>query len=192
MFHQPSTDMFWEIFLGVAPPIVWEVLIAFAIGIPFCAILILCVRGMRMGLAFGSANSSFCGKSNSVRYRGKAVLSAWEQRAIKTLMDQLSPGLHLCPQVRLADIVNVQSGDRAAWRSAFNRIACKSVDFVVMHLETGTPIMVIELDDRSHSRSDRQERDALVNEVLRQASIPLVRFKPSGRLDIRPHLNATT
>lgn len=127
-----------------------------------------------------------------VTYHGKPVLSDWEKRAIRTLMDQLSPDLHLCPQVRLADIVNVQSIDRAAWRSAFNRIASKSVDFVVMDLRNGTSIMVIELDDRSHSRPERRDRDALVNDVLRQASIPLVRFKPSGRLDIRPHLPAVT
>lgn len=127
-----------------------------------------------------------------VTYKSKPVLSDWEKRAIQTLMDQLSPDLHLCPQVRLADIVNVQSVDRAAWRSAFNRIASKSVDFVVMDLRNGTPILVIELDDRSHSRPERRDRDALVNDVLRQASIPLVRFKPSGRLDIRPHLPAVT
>lgn len=127
-----------------------------------------------------------------VTYKSTPVLSDWEKRAIQTLMDQLSPDRHLCPQVRLADIVNVQSVDRAAWRSAFNRIASKSVDFVVMDLRNGIPIMVIELDDRSHSRPERRDRDTLVNDVLRQASIPLVRFKPSGRLDIRPHLSAVT
>lgn len=127
--------------------------------------------------------------SGEVIYVGKPVLSPWEQRVIQTLMDQLSDGLHLCPQVRLADIVKVESPDRSAWQGAFNGIASKSVDFVVMDLSNGNPILVIELDDRTHNRTDRQKRDALVNEVLSQACISLVRFKPSGKLDIRPHLS---
>jgi len=161
-------------------PILWLVAAALMSIIVFVAIVI--------RLWLGSANRRHHDLGGAVTYHGKKVLSTWEQRAIKTLMDQLSPELHLCPQVRLADIVNVESADRSAWRSAFNRIACKSVDFVVMDLLTGTPIMVIELDDRSHSRSDRRERDALVDRVLCEASIPLVRFKPFGKLDIRPHL----
>ena len=33
--------------------------------------------------------------------------------------------------MRLAEIIKVQSSDRGAWHGAFNRIACKSVDFLV-------------------------------------------------------------
>jgi len=171
---------FNELIPDQADPIIWLVAAASVSIIVFIAIVIL----LRLRLADRRHHDL----GGVVTYPGKKVLSPWEQRAIKMLMDQLSPALHLCPQVRLADIVNVESTNRSAWRSALNRIACKSVDFVVMDLQSGTPIMVIELDDRSHSRADRRERDALVNEVLRAASIPLVRFKPFGKLDIRPHL----
>lgn len=169
-----------ELIPDQADPLIWLVAAASVSIIVFVAIVILIRNGLgkRQSSSFGGV----------VTYHGKKVLSTWEQRAIKTLMDQLSPELHLCPQVRLADIVDVESADRSAWRSAFNRIACKSIDFVVMDLQTGTPIMVIELDDRSHSRPERQKRDALVDKVLREACIPLVRFKPFGKLDIRPHL----
>lgn len=155
--------------LWIAAPIIWAVLAVIVTG------TLISLNGQRR-------------KSGRVTYLGKAVLSPWEQRVIQTLMAQLPEGLHLCPQVRLADIVKVQSPDRSAWRGAFNRIACKSVDFVVMDLSNGNPILVIELDDRTHDRTDRKERDALVNEVLDVACIPLVRFMPSGKLDIRPHL----
>lgn len=181
MLWQATT--FNETIPDQADPIIWVIAAAFMSIIFFVAIVI--------GLWLRLANRRHHDLGGAVTYHGKKVLSIWEQRAIKTLMDQLSPELHLCPQVRLADIVDVESADRSAWRSAFNRIACKSVDFVVMDLLTGTPIMVIELDDRSHSRSDRRERDALVDRVLREASIPLVRFKPFGKLDIRPHLSGS-
>ena len=37
--------------------------------------------------------------------------------------------------------------------------------------------MLIELDDSSHQESKRQERDKFVNEVFRQAGLPLLRVK---------------
>jgi len=73
-------------------------------------------------------------------------------------------------------------------------VASKSVDFVVIETTTGNPRLVIELDDRTHERGDRQRQDAFVDDILRQAGIRLVRFKPLEDLDIRPHLgpeNAT-
>jgi len=36
------------------------------------------------------------------------------------------------------------------------------------------PKLAIELDDKSHQRKDRQERDAFVDEVFRAAGLPLV------------------
>jgi len=67
-------------------------------------------------------------------------------------------------------------------------VASKSVDFVVIETTTGDPRLVIELDDRTHERGDRQRRDAFVDDILRQADIRLVRFKPFEDLDIRRHL----
>lgn len=37
-------------------------------------------------------------------------------------------------------------------------------------------------------RGDRQRRDDFVDDILRQADIRLVRFKPLENLDIRQHL----
>ena len=59
-------------------------------------------------------------------------------------------------------------------------------DLVIADVATGNPVLVIELDDKTHRREDRQARDVLVNEVLRAAGIPVIRFKPSQRVDIGP------
>jgi hypothetical protein len=37
------------------------------------------------------------------------------------------------------------------------------------------PILEIELDDKSHQRNDRQERDQFVDQVFKAARIPLLR-----------------
>ena len=129
-------------------------------------------------------------RSSDACYHRKPVLSPWERKALGVIGIQLRPGLHLCPQVRLADMLDIEATDRSQHFRALNQVASKSVDFVIADVVTGNPVLVIELDDRSHRRKDRQTRDAFVNEVLREAGIPIVRFQPSQRLDIRPHLAA--
>ena len=124
-------------------------------------------------------------------YRSKPVLSPWERKALPGLLRQLPAGCHLCPQVRLADLLAVTIGDPSARQTALNRVACKSVDFVVVDVASGEALLVVELDDRSHARPDRQARDAFVNEVLRVAGIPIVRFRPGQPLTIGSHLSGS-
>ncbi len=84
-------------------------------------------------------------------------------------------------------MLSIEAPDRSHHFRALNRVACKSVDFVVADV-TGNPVLVIELDDKTHRLEDRRARDALVNGVLQEAGIPVMRFRPSQRLDIGPAL----
>ena len=58
-----------------------------------------------------------------------------------------------------------------------SRIDRKTVDFVLFNKEDLSPYLAIELDDSSHEREDRKSRDALVEEVLSETGIRLVRVK---------------
>jgi hypothetical protein len=42
---------------------------------------------------------------------------------------------------------------------------------------------VVELDDRSHDRPDRQDRDELVDDVLGRAGIPVVHWPAQATYD---------
>lgn len=117
------------------------------------------------------------------RYRTAALLSEWERRALLAFRAQLPTGFYLCPQVRLADLVEIVV-DTRRFPEALNRVAGKSVDFVVIELATGRPALVIELDDKSHNEFHRQQRDRFVNELMEALSIPLRRFTPSMTLDL--------
>ena len=124
-------------------------------------------------------------------YRRKAVLTPWERKALPELLRQLPPGCHLCPQVRRADLLAITARDPSARQSALNRVASKSLDFVVVDIASGDALLVVELDDRTHDRPNRRERDALVDAALRVAGIPIARFRPAQRLDISQHLQAS-
>jgi len=126
--------------------------------------------------------------SGGLPYGRQPMLSPWERKVLPQLLRQIPPGAHLCPQVRLADLLSITVLDPGARRVALNRVAAKSVDFVVIDIASGNTLLVVELDDNSHLRPDRQARDALVNEVLRSAGIPIARFRPGQVVDVRPYL----
>lgn len=64
----------------------------------------------------------------------------------------------------------------SARTSALNRITSKHVDFAVCDPRTLQVVGVIELDDSSHDRADRERRDKFVDAALSSAGVPLVRI----------------
>lgn len=98
-------------------------------------------------------------------YQKKYLLTKNEwyaHKKLKSIAD--SKGYILCPKVRLLDIVEPRTGEKD-WKVLFNKIQSKHVDFVIC--DQGMKILgILELDDNTHNRSDRQQRDAFVDQVL--------------------------
>jgi very-short-patch-repair endonuclease len=69
------------------------------------------------------------------------------------------------------------------WHGAFRHIDEKSVDFVLCDKSYVSPKLIIELDDKSHDRSDRVERDVEVERILKQAGVPLLRLENHGNFN---------
>lgn len=78
----------------------------------------------------------------------------------------------ICPKVSLFDLFFVTRPNEN--KSAYNRINRKHVDFVICEPQTMNPLFAIELDDSSHDRADRMERDAFVDSVFEAAQLPLL------------------
>ena len=138
-------------------------------------------------LALLNGRSRRKGGFNPADYRAKPLLSAWEAKALAEIQADLPPGYHACPQVRLADAVEIVQRDPALRLAALGRVAQKSVDFAVVDGQ-GRGALVIELDDRSHARPDRRRRDEMVDAVLAHCAIPIKRIRPGQRVNIGTHL----
>ncbi len=95
----------------------------------------------------------------------------------------------ICPKVSLNDLFYVKSSDHGQYRTYTNKIDRKHVDFVLCKPHSVRPILGIELDDKSHRRKDRQERDRFVEGVFAAAKLPLVRLSVRRAYDVRK-LNA--
>ena len=101
-------------------------------------------------------------------------LSPAEFSFYKVLSSVLGPGFTVQSKVRLADVFFViRPNENKAY---YNKIIPRHVDFLVCDSTTMRPVLGIELDDASHRRSSRQERDKFVEGVFQAARLPLVRF----------------
>lgn len=103
----------------------------------------------------------------------------------------------VCPKVNLADIFYVaRPNENQAYR---NKIDRKHVDFLVCNPATMQPTFGVELDDASHGRRDRQDRDEFVDAVFDVAGVQLLRIPAQRSYNpnelcalIEPYLEAGT
>ena len=104
-------------------------------------------------------------------------LSLAEHSFYQVLKHTVSEWAIICPKVSLGDLFYVKSIDPSKYRTYTNKIDRKHVDFLLCDPKTVKPLLGIELDDTSHQKRDRKERDEFVEMVFEEANIPLIRIK---------------
>ena len=113
--------------------------------------------------------------------RNSVLLSAAERSFLGVLEQALGEGYRVCPKVRVADAISVRRPlPRGEWQRAFNRISSKHFDFILCRSTDLEIACAVELDDSTHQRNDRQERDMFLGEVCSVSSLPLLRFPAKG------------
>ena len=110
-------------------------------------------------------------------------LSPAEFSFYKVLSSVVGTSLTIQSKVRLADIFFVARPNEN--RSYFGKISQKHLDFLACDSITMKPVFGVELDDASHSRSKRQDRDEFVDRVCEAAGLPLLRFPAQREYDAR-------
>lgn len=104
-----------------------------------------------------------------------SIMTPSESEFFKMLVDVVGDRYYIFPQVHLSALLDEKTV-KQNWKPAFRHINGKSVDFVLSDKATFEPIYAVELDDKTHERVDRQERDREVERMFQNANIPLVRF----------------
>lgn len=103
-------------------------------------------------------------------------LSPAEQSFFLVLKSAVADWAIVFTKVSLGDLFFAKSSDPSKYRTHTNKIDRKHVDFLLCDPKTVKPILGIELDDKSHQRLDRQERDEFVKNVFAAAKLPLARI----------------
>jgi hypothetical protein len=119
--------------------------------------------------------SSWIGPTEPLPYRVRnEFLSAAEISFYHVVRGIVGDQAVIQTKVGLGDIFYVTRPNEN--QAARSRISQKHVDFLLCEPKTLDPLAAIELDDSSHARADRQERDEFVNRVFETAGLPLLRF----------------
>ncbi len=91
----------------------------------------------------------------------------------------------ICPKVSLADLFYAQTGDYAINTTYRNKIDRKHVDFLLCDRHSMVPLVGVELDDGSHRRPHRRDRDRFIEAVFQAAGLPLVRIEVQSSYNVQ-------
>ena len=121
----------------------------------------------------------FLRKKSPLKYkRVKNIFTPAEKKFYHALKSAVGEHFFIFAKVRAADVLlPVSAKDRSRWRSAFNKVACKHFDYVLCD-ENLRIVAAIELDDASHSRKDRKDRDDFIDWACKSAGFLLLRITP--------------
>lgn len=113
------------------------------------------------------------------QYKAKKYLcSVAEKNFYHILNSYVGNDFKIFSKVRLEDVLYAENtSDRSHNTTARNKIRSKHIDFLITTKNNLEIVSAIELDDKSHQRKDRIERDEFVNAAFESAGIPLIRFK---------------
>ena len=125
-------------------------------------------------LLFGGSSKS----ESNFPFKKKDYLLSMAEKNFYWVLSQVANknNVLLFTKVRLEDLLWIPKGteNRFGERS---RIKSKHIDFVLCDKENIKPLVAIELDDSSHSRPDRIDRDNFLDKALGVAGLPILHQK---------------
>ena len=116
-----------------------------------------------------SSGQDFSSYTSNTFLMSKAEISFYQ-----VLCQILGDKYCVYPKVRLADLVNVKGGKN--YHAAFNRVKSKHCDFVICD-KSSKVILVVELDDKSHSGQKAQKSDTFKDELFKAIGIRCIRHE---------------
>jgi|MudIll2142460700_1097286.scaffolds.fasta_scaffold36545_3 hypothetical protein len=118
--------------------------------------------------------------------KAESLFSPAERSFLGVIERAVGDKCRVVGKVRLADVISPISGlSRSDWQKAFNRIGSKHVDFALCKKDDLSILCTIELDDSSHKRRDREDRDDFLENALNAAAIPFIRFTARASYNVQ-------
>lgn len=111
-------------------------------------------------------------------YKPKRYITTLNELNFYNTLLEISKELDLIlfAQVSLYSIIETKENlDYTTKQTYINKINRKSIDFVLVDKKNCRVKLCIELDDATHLRKKRQERDTFINELFEELEIPLLR-----------------
>lgn len=113
-------------------------------------------------------------------YAKSTLLSRAEMFFFYSLIRAVDNGYAVFAKVRMGDVVYLANEPTDA-KLHRNNIQCKHFDFVLCERQFYKPVLVIELDDKSHQWPDAIQRDKIKDSVCEIAQLPMLRVEWTGK-----------
>lgn len=112
-------------------------------------------------------------ETNQSKYKLKTTtITANEQYFLDIIKKHFSSNYEIRPQVPLSSIIEKNKEHNWEYQNELNRI----IDFGLFDKQTTAPLLLIEINDRTHHENKRIYRDQKVKEICEQAGIKLIAF----------------
>ncbi len=99
-----------------------------------------------------------------------SLITPIERKYLSAVEKILPSEYYIQPQVNLASIIERKDNSR------YQNELYRNIDACIFDKKNCRPIVLIEINDESHNRPDRIERDKKVKRICEEAGIPLVVF----------------
>jgi hypothetical protein len=113
----------------------------------------------------------------------KYLMTKAEWTFYQSLSRLIQDSYYIVPQVVLSSLVEVKKNEHF-FKTYNNKINKKKIDYVIFSKPYFNPILMIELDDITHNRHDRVERDVFVDAVASSSNLPIVHIKNTNMYDL--------
>lgn len=111
--------------------------------------------------------------------RKRTYVSRAEYNFLLLLREIAPEKYEVVPQVPLAAVIDKKTQN--AYRNELFRI----VDYLFVDKTSYEPLLLVELNDASHNKADRMERDRKVADICERAGMPLIAFTTAESKDAR-------
>jgi hypothetical protein len=115
-------------------------------------------------------------------YKSKQYFFSKAERKFYEVLKEVADEMDMVvfAKVRLADLIYLPKSEDN-WIKGWNKIKSKHIDFVLCDKESYQPKVAIELNDSSHNKYKRKERDRFLEFTFEDVDIKFIEIKPSGQ-----------
>ena len=106
------------------------------------------------------------------QYHSKELITKYEKYFFDIIYQEFSNNYFVMPQVNLATIIDKIKDFPNQYQNELNR----NIDIGIFDKENMTPLLLIEINDKTHNQHSRIERDKKVKQICQIAQIPLITF----------------
>jgi len=108
-------------------------------------------------------------------YKKVSLFTNAEKNFLRVLDESVGDKYRVMGKPRIADVIlPVRGLAYNNWKRHFFQISNKHFDFIILSKDTFSPVLAIELNDKSHNKRKRKKRDALVERVCSSSGLPLL------------------